>query len=70
MIEVVHDKEPSWAPAERCAICTTPTRFWFASKDVPVCQECAKTVTENDVPNKQAWLQKQRGFYGLEDYEH
>lgn len=56
MIEVVHDKEPRWMPAEPCALCNTPTRYWYAPKDVAVCPECAKGANPEDVPSKRAWL--------------
>lgn len=56
MIEVTHDKEPSWAPKELCAFCHRPTRYWYTPKDVAVCAACAETHSVEDVPSKRDWL--------------
>lgn len=56
MIEVVHDKEPKWMPAEACAFCKKPTRYWFEANDVAVCQECAECHTADEVPCKRDWI--------------
>lgn len=56
MIEVIHDKEPKWLPAEPCAFCKMPTRYWYAPKDVAVCQTCAEVKSEAEVPSKRDWL--------------
>ena len=60
MITVTHDQEPNWMPAEPCAFCATPTRFWFAPKDVAVCESCACLHDAGDVPSKRDWLNAQR----------
>ena len=60
MIEVVHDQERNWAPADRCASCKTKTRYWHAKNDVAVCTECAKQVAESQVPCKRDWLNANR----------
>lgn len=60
MITVTHDQEPNWWPAEACAFCKTPTRYWYAPKDVAVCQSCADSHEEHDVPCKRDWLNSNR----------
>lgn len=56
MIEVIHDKEPKWMPAEACAFCRAPTRYWYTAKDVAVCPGCAETHEATDVPSKREWI--------------
>lgn len=60
MIEVVHDNEPMWMPAEPCAFCKTPTRYWYKPKDVAVCPGCAAKKKAEDVPSKREWLNQNR----------
>ncbi len=55
-MEVVHDNEPKWMPAEPCAFCCKPTRYWYTPKDVAVCQACAEIHTPEEVPSKRDWL--------------
>jgi hypothetical protein len=55
-IEVTHDGEPAWWVREHCAFCRRPTNYWFMPKDVAVCQPCATTHDEADVPTKAEWL--------------
>lgn len=55
-IEVTHDGEPEWSPAESCAFCTRPTRYWFTPKDVAVCLICAKYHEADEVPSKKEWF--------------
>jgi hypothetical protein len=59
-MKVVHDGTGPADPAERCAFCRSKTRFWFAPKDVAVCQECALTRAESEVPSKRAWIDRER----------
>lgn len=56
MIEVVHDREPKWMPAEPCAFCKTPTRYWYVPHDVAVCEACAAQHEVSEVPKKRDWL--------------
>jgi hypothetical protein len=56
-IEVVHDNEPRWWPAEHCCFCFEPTRFWYTAKDVAVCEPCAGTHVPEDVPSKAIWCE-------------
>jgi hypothetical protein len=56
MIKVVRDDAPANEPQEPCALCTRPTNYWYAPRDVAVCQECAKTASVADVPTKRDWL--------------
>lgn len=60
--DVVHDGEAESETKERCCLCRTPTRYWHAAKDVAVCQPCAKTAKESDLPNKSEWLAKERSL--------
>jgi hypothetical protein len=55
-IKVTHDGESTWFPRENCAFCRRPTNFWFEPKDVAVCEPCAATHDETDVPTKAEWL--------------
>lgn len=61
MITVTHDKEPNWWPAESCAFCNAPTRYWYVPKDVAVCPSCAEKHEPADVPCKRQWLNENRG---------
>ncbi|MGG2400135.1 hypothetical protein ACJRW5_24655 [Pseudomonas sp. SH1-B] len=56
MITIRHDDAPSHRPGETCALCTTPTRYWYTPKGVAACQECAATHNASDVPSKLEWL--------------
>lgn len=47
---------------EHCCFCRARTRFWYAKKDVAVCQACAKIHPASDVPTKEEWLAKERAF--------
>jgi hypothetical protein len=50
-------REPFEGPAEEpCCICWKPTKYWYEPKDVPCCKDCAKHVTESDIPSKTSWL--------------
>lgn len=60
MITVIHDKQPAWEPAEPCCFCSAPTRYWFAPKDVAVCQACAEKREADEVPSKREWLNANR----------
>lgn len=60
MISVIHDNEPKWMPAESCAFCKAPTRYWFSPKDVAVCQSCAEKHEACEVPTKREWLNANR----------
>jgi hypothetical protein len=53
-IKVTHDGIPEIG--ERCAFCRRLTHYWFEPKDVAVCQPCAATCEEADVPTKAEWL--------------
>jgi len=46
-------KEPrAWIrdPAERCAMCKRPTRYWHTPTNTPVCPSCAASATTKDLP--------------------
>lgn len=34
---------------ERCEFCGTPTRYWTADAQHPVCQRCAETHSPSDL---------------------
>lgn len=55
-IEVMHDGEPKWMGAEHCCLCKAPTRYWYLPNDVAVCQTCAETACDSDIPTKLEWL--------------
>jgi len=55
-IEVMNDGEPRWMPAETCALCSEPTRYWYNPNDVAVCQSCAQNACDSDIPTKLEWL--------------
>ena len=41
---------------EICAGCLTErTNMWSSTKDVPVCNTCAKTKKVKELPNKSIW---------------
>lgn len=60
MITVTHDQEPASEPAEPCAFCKAPTRYWFKPKDVAVCPSCAELRTADEVPCKRDWINSNR----------
>lgn len=62
MLEVAHDGEPNWSPAEQCAFCEKPTRFWHVPNDVAVCPSCAMKHDACEVPNKREWLSAVRNL--------
>ena len=37
---------------ERCVFCSTGTRYWHRASNTPVCQGCAETHTECELPVK------------------
>lgn len=58
MITVKHDNFPASAVQELCFKCWQGTNYWFTPKDVACCQECAKTVTAEEVPSKEEWCKQ------------
>jgi hypothetical protein len=46
---------PRWWEQERCCFCFERTPFWYAPKDVAVCEACALTRTVDEVPAKRVW---------------
>lgn len=52
---ITHDHTSNADPAENCAFCFTPTRYWYTKKDVAVCPDCASVERARDVPSKSAW---------------
>lgn len=59
-LKVVHDGSPPGEVQERCCMCRALTRFWYAPKDVAMCEPCAKTTKREDVPSKAEWCAKER----------
>ena len=55
-IEEMHDGEPKWMGAEHCCLCKAPTHYWYLPNDVAVCQTCAETACDSDIPTKLEWL--------------
>jgi hypothetical protein len=47
-------------PAEDCAGCSKPTRYWYEPADIAVCQQCAPKLTRKDLPTKAAWCKGAR----------
>ena len=39
---------------ERCALCSTPTRYWHTPSNTPCCQTCAGTHTVAQLKAAQA----------------
>ena len=59
MIRIEREPEDfsgAWMPAEACAFCGRPTRYWHTPADVAVCKPCAETHDESEVPTKAEWL--------------
>jgi len=57
-IEVMHDGESKWMPAEKCSLCSAQTRYWYQPNDVAVCQSCAEKACDSDIPTKREWLKE------------
>jgi hypothetical protein len=56
-------REPKgMGPFERCCICREPTPFWYTPKDVALCRACARTAKVKDLPDKAAWVTKERAL--------
>lgn len=62
-LEVLHDGEPKWEPAEECCLCSAKTRFWYLPNDVALCEACATTHEDSHIPTKREWLQKVNGAH-------
>lgn len=60
-VEVFHDGEPKWWPAEECCLCSAKTRFWYLPNDVALCETCAATHDDSRIPTKREWLQNASG---------
>lgn len=61
-------KEPFDGPAvEPCALCWTPTKYWYEPKDVAVCPTCSQVATYEKVPDKEIWLDKVDRFLKKRD---
>ena len=56
-VEVLHDCEPSYMPAEHCALCKAQTRYWYLPNDVALCQSCAEKTCDSAIPSKREWLE-------------
>lgn len=39
-----------WKVMERCTFCRVETRYWHNASNKPVCQSCAETKSESDLP--------------------
>lgn len=56
-IEIIREeRELLETEAEICFNCNKPTRYWHATKDVPICYNCSKRLKEKDVPTKKEWI--------------
>lgn len=70
---ITHDGEADGELAERCCMCRTPTRWWYGAGDrnVALCQSCANTTKECELPMKKDWCDKERALnpraYGYTD---
>ena len=42
---------------EVCFYCNKVTRYWHATKDVPLCYNCSKRMEEKDIPTKKEWIE-------------
>ena len=51
-------KDMGGPPYEHCFKCNKPTPYWYEPNDVALCQSCAETVTNKDIPTKKEWLKK------------
>lgn len=47
---------------ENCCLCRTPTSHWYTAKDVALCEPCASTATDADIPSKTEWFEKERAL--------
>lgn len=56
MITVVREPEDMGTDHELCFNCNTPTPYWSVLRDIPVCEECAKTLQNGDLPSKREWI--------------
>lgn len=69
MIDVEREPEEFGDPIEPCAFCYQATGYWHTPKDVAVCQSCAKTHKEEDVPTKEAWISKVKALVDFDSKE-
>ena len=59
MLKINKDPDGGFA-YERCCFCRETTKFWYIKKDVSVCEKCAVHATDNDVPAKRTWINRER----------
>jgi hypothetical protein len=45
---------------ERCCFCRALTSYWYARKDVAVCESCGRRHKASDVPSKERWCAAER----------
>ena len=48
--KAIRDEFPSLI--EKCVFCSTPTRYWNKETNMPVCDECAKKKSIDDLKAK------------------
>ncbi len=62
---IVVEKEPGaeeepLRTQERCCFCRERTVYWYTPKDVACCLDCADDAREEDVPEKQVWMTREK----------
>lgn len=74
VLKVFHDGSEPGEPMENCCLCRAATRWWWGTgaRNVALCQSCAKTAKESDLPTKVEWCAKERQLnprlYGWQPY--
>ena len=61
-LKVTHDGERPGEVRERCCMCRAHTNYWYAPKDVALCQVCAKTTDRASLPTKAEWIAKEESL--------
>lgn len=57
-LKVTHDGTLAGEVAERCCMCSKPTRYWHRT-DVALCLDCAKVTKLAQLPTKKEWCAKE-----------
>lgn len=56
MVKVEREPVDFLPPYEDCCKCNQPTPYWYTSKDVALCPECAEKYDDKDIPHKSEWV--------------
>lgn len=61
-LSIEHNGSEAGEVQENCCKCGNPTRYWFGTgyRNVALCERCASTYTEEDLPTKAEWIATER----------